>query len=64
MNSWQAELGALEFFLPRMASGGVIVLDDFGLKTHCAQFENEYPFFAEKGFSVLELPTGQGVVLL
>jgi O-methyltransferase len=64
MNSWQAELGALEFFLPRMASGGVIVLDDFGLKTHSAQFEHEYPFFVDRGISVLELPTGQGVALL
>jgi O-methyltransferase len=64
MNSWQAELGALDYFLPRMSQGGVIILDDFGLKTHQKQFEKEYPFLIKKGLSVLELPTGQGVVLL
>jgi O-methyltransferase len=64
MNSWQAELGALDYFLPKMVPGGVIILDDFGLKTHRKQFEKEYPFLVERGLSVLELPTGQGVVLL
>ena len=64
MNSWQAELGALDYFLPRMSQGSAIVLDDFGLKTHHKQFEKEYPFLIERGLSVLELPTGQGVVLL
>ena len=64
MNSWQAELGALDYFLPKMVPGGVIILDDFGLKTHRKQFEKEYPFLVDRGLSVLELPTGQGVVLL
>jgi O-methyltransferase len=64
MNSWQAEIAALEHFLPIMTSGGVIVLDDFGLKSHSAQCKEEYPFLKERGIDILELPTGQGVVLL
>ena len=64
MNSWQAEISALKFFLPRMKSGGVIVLDDFGLKSHSEQCNKEYPFLKDKGIDILELPTGQGVALL
>ena len=64
MNSWQAEVGALDFFLPKMSTNSVIILDDFGLKTHKSQMEHEMPFLREKGYSILELPTGQGVVLI
>ena len=63
MNSWQAEIKALEFFLPIMEFGSVIVLDDYGLKTHSAQAEKETPFLSDKGIRVLELPTGQGIII-
>lgn len=64
MNSWQAEIGALDYFLPKMSSGVIIVLDEFGLYSHRAQFEHEYPYFQNLGLPILELPTGQGVVSL
>lgn len=63
MNSYQAEIGALERLWDHIPLGGVIVLDDFGLFSHRAQLENELPWFSEKEQPVLEFPTGQGMVI-
>jgi O-methyltransferase len=63
MNSWEAEIGALNFLWPRMLPGSVLVLDDFGLYSHRAQMENELKWLHGVGESVLELPTGQGLVI-
>ena len=64
MNSAAAELSALEFFWERMAPGAAIVLDDYGWRGYRAQKLAEDPFFAARGRQVLELPTGQGLVLV
>jgi hypothetical protein len=64
MNSAPAELAALEFFWERMAPGSLILLDDYGWRGYRAQKLAEDPFFAARGRTVLELPTGQGVVLV
>ena len=64
MNSAAAEMGALEFFWERMTPGAAIVLDDYGWRSYRAQKLAEDPFFAARGRQVLELPTGQGLVLV
>jgi hypothetical protein len=64
MNSAAAEMGALEFFWERMSPGAAIVLDDYGWRGYRAQKLAEDPFFAARGRQVLELPTGQGLVLV
>lgn len=64
MNSAAAEMGALEFFWERLMPGAVIVLDDYGWRGYRAQKLAEDPFFAARGRQVLELPTGQGLVLV
>ncbi|NWF39501.1 methyltransferase [Mariprofundus sp. NF] len=59
---YQPTLDALEFFYPRMASGGVIVCDDYGFGT-CPGTKlamDEYFGGKEK---ILSLTTGQGVVI-
>lgn len=63
INSVAAEVGALEFLFDRIVPGGVIVLDDYGWLGYSAQKEAEDPFFAARGYRVLELPTGQGMVI-
>lgn len=63
MNSVAAEIGALERLYDRVTVGGIIVLDDYGYDAYKAQKEAEDRFFAERGLRVLELPTGQGLVL-
>jgi O-methyltransferase len=64
MNSAAAEVAALEFFAERLAPGAMIVLDDYGWRGYRAQKLAEDPFFAARGWPVLELPTGQGLVLV
>lgn len=64
LNSAAAEMGALEFFWERLTPGAAIVLDDYGWRGYRAQKLAEDPFFAARGRQVLELPTGQGLVLV
>ena len=63
MNSAEPELAALEFFWERMSPGAVVVLDDYGWLYYRAQKLAEDPFFVARGLSVLEMPTGQGLVV-
>jgi len=64
MNSAQAESAALEFFWPRLTPGAIILLDDYGWRAFREQKLAEDAFLAAHGRSVLELPTGQGLVLV
>jgi hypothetical protein len=63
LNSPAAELACYEALYPRLVPGAVIVLDDYGWKTYCRQKETADTFFGSKGLKVLELPTGQGLVV-
>lgn len=63
INSVEAEIGALLVLFDRIVPGGMIVLDDYGWLGYRAQKLAEDPFFAERGLRVLELPTGQGLVI-
>jgi O-methyltransferase len=64
MNSAAAEVAALEFFWERLAPGALVLLDDYGWRGYRAQKLAEDPFFAARGRQVLELPTGQGIVMV
>lgn len=63
LNQAPAEVAALRAILPRLESGGVLVLDDYGWWGYRAQKAAEDPLLAEFGLEALELPTGQGVVI-
>jgi hypothetical protein len=63
MNNATAELAALEHLFDRVVPGGSIVLDDYGWAAYSAQKEVEDAFFESRGYQVLELPTGQGLVI-
>jgi hypothetical protein len=62
MNNAPAEIGTLERLFDRISPGGVLVLDDYGWQAYRAQKLAEDPWLAERGYEVLELPTGQGLV--
>ena len=47
-----------------MAKGGIIILDDYGWMAYEDQMTKEKKFFNDKNLKVLELPTGQGMVLI
>lgn len=63
LNGASAELSALDFLFDRIVPGGMIVLDDYGWMVYREQKLAEDIFFAERGLKVLELPTGQGLVV-
>ena len=56
-------LDSLVYFYPRMAADGVILLDDYGLLTCQGARGAVDEFFAGKPESIVELPTGQAVVI-
>lgn len=63
MNNAAAELAALDRLFDRVVDGGLVVLDDYGGIVFRAQKVAEDAFFAARGYKVVELPTGQGLVL-
>ena len=65
LNSAPAEVGCLELLFDRLSPGAILILDDYGWSwgIYKAQKFAEDPFFEARGYQVLELPTGQGVVI-
>lgn len=47
----------------RVLEGGVIVLDDYGWKMYHKQKEAEDDFMRQRGYEILELPTGQSLIV-
>ena len=63
MNSAKAEIGALEVLYERVSRGGIIVFDDYGWTGYSAQQLAEDEWVAARGQRILELPTGQGLLV-
>lgn len=63
LNNVDAEMGALEVLFDRMVPGAVLVFDDYGWMAYRSQKLAEDPWLAARGYRVLELPTGQGLVI-
>ena len=58
-----AEIGALELLFDRVVPGGFVVLDDFGQRRLSDLHAAEAEWMKQRGYDVLELPTGQGLVI-
>lgn len=63
MNNADAERGAMEVLFDRLAVGGMVVFDDYGWTGYQGQKQVADDFAAGQGLSVLELPTGQGLLV-
>lgn len=63
LNNMKAEMGVLEFIYERVIDGGIILFDDYGWINYKDQLKEEKEFLEEKGQKVLELPTGQGLII-
>ena len=63
MNAAKAEIGALERLFDLVVAGGLVVFDDFGHIAGREQFDAETAWMAARDYAVLELPTGQGLVV-
>ena len=57
------ELAVLEVFFDRLVTGGTIVFDDYGWLACRKQKLADDEWLAGRGASVLELPTGQGLLI-
>jgi len=63
MNSPRAEAAALELLLDRLTPGGIVVFDDYGWKHFQNHKEATDRWLAARGQVILELPTGQGLMI-
>ena len=63
MNHPAPEAGALREVLPRLSKGGAIIFDDYGWWWYSAQKRALDPIARSLGQEILELPTGQGLLI-
>ena len=63
LNNMEAEIGALEVLWDRIVPGGILVLDDYGWMAYSRQHFAEKRWLGERGHPILEMPTGQGLVI-
>ena len=63
MNHPTPEAGALERVLPRLSQGGIIIFDDYGWWGYSGQKIALDPIAKKHGLSILELPTGQALLI-
>ena len=63
MNHPAPEAGALERVLPKLSRGGAVIFDDYGWWGYSAQKIALDPIIKSNGFKVLELPTGQALLM-
>lgn len=63
MNNAAGEIAAMEALFERVVSGGVIVLDDYEWSIYRGQKQAEDPWFEARGYRVVPLPTGQGMLV-
>ncbi len=54
---------SIAFFYPRLVSGGVMLLDDHGLTTCPGARKAALEYFAGSNEIVVDLPTGQGLII-
>jgi hypothetical protein len=63
LNAAKPEVDTLEILFDRVVPAGIVVLDDYGWLVLKAQKDAEDIFFKKRGYEVLELPTGQGLIV-
>ena len=63
MNHPVPEEAALKIVLPKLSPGGCIIFDDYGWWPYSAQKRVLDPIVADMKLKILELPTGQGLLI-
>ncbi len=63
MNSSKSEIEALKVLFERISPGGIIVFDDYGWTAYRRQQIAEDKFMQDRGYQILELASGQGLLV-
>lgn len=63
LNIAAPELAAIEYFWDRLVPGAPVLLDDYGWLAYKTQKEAMDDFAARRGVEILNLPTGQGLLI-
>ncbi len=63
MNHAAPEIAAGEFFWDRLMTGALILLDDYAYVGCSKQREAWDDFARSKGYTILSMPTGQGIII-
>ena len=63
MNHPDPEVASLEKVLPRLSKGGVIIFDDYGWWGYSAQKKALDEVATRNEQNILEIPTGQGILI-
>lgn len=63
MNIAAPECAALNYFWEKMVIGGIVLFDDYGWLGYDAQKNAHDAFAASRGVKILNLPTGQGMLV-
>ena len=63
MNLVEPEIAAIEYFWDRLSPGAPVILDDYGWTSYAPQKAAMDHFADTKEVSILNLPTGQGLIL-
>jgi O-methyltransferase len=62
LNEAPAEIAALDSLFDRVVPSGMVILDDYEWAGYREQKLAEDPWFEARGYRVMPLPTGQGLV--
>lgn len=62
LNVTEAEMSAIEVLWPRVSSGGLVLVDDYGWALHVNQKLAWDDWARRNGVMILALPTGQGLL--
>lgn len=62
MNCVEPEIAAFRYFWPKIVTGGVVILDDYGFTDHILQKQAFDLLAKELNFNIIQLPTGQAIV--
>jgi hypothetical protein len=63
LNAVGPELQTLDLLWPRISGGGIVLVDDYGFFGFPAHKPAYDAFAAARGIEVLQLPTGQGIIV-
>ena len=63
LNAAQPEIAALKILFPRLISGGIILLDDYGFPETAESRIAHDNLALQLGYEILSLPTGQGLII-